>query len=89
VTEYAELPAPALEVRRGDDALRVHGRFPTYTRPNGTGPLYTGRVYELDVTAEQGRALADGWAAAEGRLFLGAGSTESVDEGVSVLRVGD
>ena len=68
VAEYAELPSPALRVTREDAGWRLHGRFPTYTRPRGTGPQYTGRVYELDVAVEPGRTLSDGWSAASGVL---------------------
>jgi len=46
-TEYAELPTPALTVTNDGDGLRIDGRFPTYVRPGGTPPDWTGRVYRL------------------------------------------
>jgi hypothetical protein len=70
-TEYADLPAPALTVTREGDALRLAGRFPTYTRPTGTPPAYTGRVYDLSVAAAPDGPLRDGEAPAAGTLFLG------------------
>ncbi len=70
-TEYAELPAPALTVSREGDALRLAGRFPTYTRPAGTPPAYTGRVYDLSVAVAPDGPLRDGEAPAAGTLFLG------------------
>jgi hypothetical protein len=70
-TEYADLPTPALGVTREGDALRLAGRFPTYTRPAGTPPVYTGRVYDLSVTVAPRAPLRDGEAPAEGALFLG------------------
>jgi hypothetical protein len=71
VPEYADLPSPALTVTGDDDGLRLSGRFPTYTRPNGTPPLYTGRVYELEITLRLGRASSPGRPAASGELVLG------------------
>jgi hypothetical protein len=46
-TEYAELATPALTVTDDGDGLRIDGRFPTYVRPSGTAPEWTGRVYRL------------------------------------------
>jgi hypothetical protein len=74
--EYADLPTPALGVTRDGDALRLTGRFPTYTRPSGTPAAYTGRVYPLSVTVAPATAPEDGEAPAEGALFLG---TERAD----------
>ena len=70
-TEYADLPTPALGVTRDGDALRLTGRFPTYTRPTATPPAYTGRVYDLTVTVAPAAPLRGGEAPAEGTLFLG------------------
>jgi hypothetical protein len=67
--EYAELAAPALEVAREGDGLRISGRFPTYLRPNGSGPEWTGRSYALTITVAPGRMDRD----ARGVLELGAG----------------
>ncbi|WP_448627024.1 hypothetical protein [Geodermatophilus sp. URMC 64] len=89
LTEYADLPAPALAVTRSGEGLRLSGRFPTYTRPNGTGPVYTGRVYALTVTVRPERELTDRWTAASGEFVLGEGRAESVDDpAVSAVRAG-
>ena len=79
-TEYADLPSPALTVTREGRDLRLTGRFPTYTRPVGTAPAYTGRVYELTVTVTPAGPVRDGVAPAAGTLFLGTDRAESVDE---------
>ncbi|MGY1652114.1 hypothetical protein [Geodermatophilus sp. SYSU D01119] len=86
--EYADLPAPALGVTRDGDALRLAGRFPTYTRPNGTPPAYTGRVYDLSVTVAPAEPPRGGEAPAEGTLFLGTDRAESLpDPSLSRIRV--
>jgi hypothetical protein len=81
VPEYADLPAPALQVTRAGDGVRLHGRFPTYVRPAGGEPVYTGRVYELAVTLHPGQELSDRWTAASGELSLGRARAESVADG--------
>jgi hypothetical protein len=87
-TEYADLPTPALGVSRDGDALRLSGRFPTYTRPAGTPPVYTGRVYDLSVTVAPAARLRDGEAPAEGALFLGTERAVSLDDpALSRIRV--
>ncbi|MGY1623486.1 hypothetical protein ACI789_14920 [Geodermatophilus sp. SYSU D00965] len=88
-TEYADLPSPALTVTREGDDVRLTGRFPTYTRPIGTAPAYTGRVYELTVTVSPAAEVRHGRAAAEGTLFLGTDRATTVDApGVNVVRYG-
>jgi hypothetical protein len=79
-TEYADLPSPALTVTRDGEDLRLTGRFPTYTRPIGTAPAYTGRVYDLAVTVSPAGPVREGTAPAEGTVFLGTDRAESVDE---------
>ncbi len=81
-TEYADLPTPALTVTRDGDALRLAGRFPTYTRPTGTPPAYTGRVYDLSVVAAPAGRLRDGEAPADGTMFLGTERAAAVDDPV-------
>ena len=86
-TEYADLPSPALTVTRDGEDLRLTGRFPTYTRPIGTAPAYTGRVYDLSVTVSPVGPVRDGTARAEGTVFLGTDRAESVGEpGLDVVR---
>jgi hypothetical protein len=71
-TEYADLATPALVVRREGGAVQISGRFQTYLRPNGTPPVSTGRVYELELTVEPvGDARRDSWVPATGVLDLG------------------
>ncbi len=64
-TEYADLPTPALTVEDDGGGLRISGRFPTYVRPSGSAPEWTGRVYPLAVHV---RPDGDG---ATGTLHLG------------------
>jgi hypothetical protein len=88
LTEHADLPAPALAVTRDGDALRFTGRFPTYTRPAGTPPAYTGQVYDLTVTLAPAGALRHGEAPAVGTLFLGTERAEALaDPRLSRIRV--
>jgi hypothetical protein len=87
-TEYADLPSPALRVTRDGDALRLTGGFPTYARPSGTPPAYTGRVYDLTVTVAPDGPVADGEASAGGALFLGTARAEALpDPLLSRIRV--
>jgi hypothetical protein len=86
-TEYADLPSPALTVSRDGAELRLSGRFPTYTRPVGTAPVYTGRVYDLAVTVSPAGAVRNGQAPAEATLFLGTDRVGTLDEpGLNVVR---
>ncbi len=86
-TEYADLPSPALSVTREGRDLRLAGRFPTYTRPIGTAPGYTGRVYDLAVTVSPAGPVRDGAAPAAGTLFLGTDRAASVDApGLNAVR---
>ena len=49
-TQYAELGTPALTVTSDGNGLRIDGRFPTYRRPAGSPPEWTGQAYRLSVT---------------------------------------
>jgi hypothetical protein len=73
-TEYAELPTPALAISEDSDGLRISGRFPTYVRPSGSPPAWTGRVYPLTVHVQP-----DG-DDATGTLHLGTDRAASVDD---------
>lgn len=87
-TEYADLPSPALRVTRDGDDLRLTGRFPTYARPSGTPPAYTGRVYDLTVTVTPTGPARNGDAPAGGALFLGTERAEALrDPLLSRIRV--
>jgi hypothetical protein len=88
-TEYADLSGPGLTVVREGGGLRIAGRFPTYLRPNGTAPAWTGRTYELTVTAGPRSGDADDeWSPATGTLRLGPDRT-SADPERSRLRHGN
>jgi hypothetical protein len=90
VTEYADLPAPALHVSHDGTHLSMQGRFPTYVRPNGTAPHYTGHVYALTVGARAGDRLRQGVFAADGVLTLGGQTARSSGRApLDVLRRGD
>jgi hypothetical protein len=59
--EFADLATPQLAVvRENNGSLRLSGRFATYTRPNGSPPEYTGRVYALEFRVGSGRTTAAG-----------------------------
>ncbi len=80
VTEYADLPSPALAVTGDDGSVRLSGRFPTYVRPNGSPPVWTGRVYEIGVRAAPvDGGPAEGWVRAEGEIRLGSGQAPTLD----------
>jgi hypothetical protein len=87
-TEYADLPSPALTVTDDDGRIRLTGRFPTYVRPNGSPPVWTGRVYELGVRAAPvDGEPAEGWVRADGEIRLGSGQAATLDgPDVTVLR---
>jgi hypothetical protein len=90
VTEHAELTGPALEATVRDGAVRLSGRFPTFVQSPGAPREWTGRAYELTVTAAPtaGRAR-DGWQPAAGRLRWGTERSESTgDPAVNRLRAG-
>src|SRR3954447_3092312 len=73
-TEYAELRCPDLALTDHGAGLLVAGRFATETRPNGSPPVPTGRVYGLRIrVAPAGPPAEAGWRPAEGVLELGAG----------------
>ena len=88
LTEYADLSSPALTVTGEDGTVRLAGRFPTYLRPNGSPPVWTGRVYEFAVRAAPvDGEPAEGWVPAEGEIRLGSGAAPTLDDaGVMVLR---
>jgi hypothetical protein len=81
VTQYADLPAPALRASGDGKELRIGGRFPAYTRPNGSVPVYTGHVYELKVTITPGRRIDPRRHVAHGVLTLGGETTPSTGTG--------
>ena len=73
-TELAEQPTPALSVTEDGDGLRIAGRFPTYVRPTGTPPEWTGRVYQLAI-----RIAPDG-DGVTGSLHLGTERAEALTD---------
>lgn len=75
LTEYADLPSPDLQAARTDDGVRLTGSFPTYTRPNGSPPVATGRSYALAVQVQ------DRGGSVSGTLQLGDGSAAAVPGG--------
>lgn len=71
LTEYADLPTPALELREVAGEFELSGDFETYTRPNGSSPVYTGRSYPITVEAGPDGRAEDGTAPLVGDLELG------------------
>jgi hypothetical protein len=87
LTEYADLAGPDLRVGRDGDRLQVAGLFPTYTRPNGSAPAYTGRAYQLTATVSPDGSVRGARAAATGVVRIGLGSAASTPvPGVNVLQ---
>jgi len=89
LTEYADLAAPDLEVGRDGDDLRISGNFPTYLRPNGSAPAWTGRAYDLTVRIEPRSGDPDeGWVPASGVLALGDDRARTTGQDGDELRFG-
>ena len=90
VTQYADLPTPALRISHDGTHLSMQGRFPTYVRPNGTAPHYTGNVYALTIGARAADRLGRGIFEADGVLTLGDRTARSSGRApLDVLRRGD
>ena len=51
-TEFADLRTPSLRVDRAGGRLTFSGRTPTYLRPDGAPPVWTGHSYDLTVTVD-------------------------------------
>jgi hypothetical protein len=77
VTEFGDLALPALPTSSDGKSLLVRGRVPTYTHPNGSGPVSTGRVYDVTLTVSPGRRLGPSRYVAEGVLTLGSGTART------------
>lgn len=88
ITEYADLAAPALALTGDDGTIRLSGRFPTYVRPNGSPPVWSGRIYEFTARAAPLRGEpSEGWVRARGEIRLGDGRAPTLDgPAVRVLR---
>lgn len=71
LTEYADLATPGLRVGWDGDRLDVVGLFPTYIRPKGSPPAFTGRSYQLAATVTPEGAARNGQAPATGVLRIG------------------
>lgn len=79
-TEHAELRPPELEVTRSGGGLSFGGRFPTSTRPTGSGPEPTGRSYPVEVSIRGESDLCSGRRSpADGVLVLGTREAASVE----------
>lgn len=90
LTEFADLPAPALELREVDGEFSLTGTFATYTRPNGSAPVYTGRSYPITVQAGPDGRVRDGRAPAAGELELGGATTPTTaDRTANQLQLSD
>lgn len=86
-TEYADLADPGLQVSRDGDRVELTGRFATYTRPNGTAPVYTGRTYQLAASFTPDGPVRDGAAPATGVVRIGLDIAPAVaDPGVNRLQ---
>ncbi|MCZ2823802.1 MULTISPECIES: hypothetical protein [unclassified Modestobacter] len=87
ITEYADLAGPELQVARDGDRIELTGLFPTYTRPNGSAPSYTGRAYRLAASIAPDGPRQEGMAPATGVVRIGLDSAATApDRGVSRLQ---
>ncbi|MCZ2849973.1 hypothetical protein [Modestobacter sp. VKM Ac-2978] len=87
ITEYADLASPELQVTRDGDRIELAGLFPTYTRPNGSAPSYTGRAYQLAASIAPDGPRRDGTTPATGVVRIGLDSaTTAPERGVSRLQ---
>ncbi|MCZ2816424.1 hypothetical protein [Modestobacter sp. VKM Ac-2984] len=87
ITEYADLASPALQVTRDGDRIELSGLFPTYTRPNGSAPSYTGRAYQLAASIAPDGPRREGTTPAAGVVRIGLDSAATApDRGVTRLQ---
>jgi hypothetical protein len=87
--EYAQLAAHDLGLRTNGDGFRVSGAFSTSRRPNGSAPVSTGRVYEIEVdVAPRDGSLDEGGEPATGRLRLGGEQVGTSPEGPAEISSG-
>jgi hypothetical protein len=88
LTEYADLAGPQLQISRDDERIELVGLFPTYTRPNGSAPSYTGRAYQLAATITADGPEHHGQAPAAGVVRIGLDSAPTTaDRGVNLLQL--
>ncbi|WP_166486594.1 hypothetical protein [Blastococcus saxobsidens] len=89
LVEHADLGPSDLRVERRGDRLTLRGRAATVTRPAGSAPEPTGRVYALELTvAPRGEPAEDGTRKAAGELRLGTGTAPVLTDR-STLRRGN
>ncbi|WP_299952257.1 hypothetical protein [uncultured Modestobacter sp.] len=81
LTEYADLGGPQLQLTRDGDRIELVGLFPTYTRPNGSAAVYTGRAYQLAATIAPAGPRRDGSAPAAGVVRIGLDSAPTTADG--------
>ncbi|MGY5882744.1 hypothetical protein [Modestobacter lacusdianchii] len=87
LTEYADLASPQLQLTRDGDRVELVGLFPTYTRPNGSAPVYTGRAYQLAATIAPVGPQENGSTPAAGVVRIGLDSAPTTDDaGVNRLQ---
>jgi hypothetical protein len=88
LTEYADLAGPQLQVGRDGDRIDLVGLFPTYTRPNGSAPAFTGRAYQLTAAIAASGPAANGSAPAAGVVRIGPDSAPTTtDPGVNLVQL--
>ncbi|MCZ2806508.1 hypothetical protein O2W18_15465 [Modestobacter sp. VKM Ac-2983] len=87
ITEYADLASPELQVTRDGDRIELTGLFPTYTRPNGSAPSYTGRAYQLTASIAPDGPRRESTTPATGVVRIGLDSAATApDRGVTRLQ---
>lgn len=69
--EFGDLASPALRMTSDGDRLVFTGRVPTYLRPDGAPPVWTGRTLDVTVTVDLPDPTGDGPLPAGGSVTIG------------------
>jgi hypothetical protein len=69
--EFGDLASPALRTAADGDRRVFTGRIPTYLRPDGAPPVWTGRVLDVTVTVDLPGPSGDAPLPAGGSVTIG------------------
>lgn len=76
--EFGDLASPALRMTSDGDRLVVTGRVPTYLRPDGAPPVWTGHTRDVTVTVDLPERSGDGPPHAGGSVTIGEGTAPAL-----------
>ena len=80
--EHGSLGPDEVRLERDGDRWLVEGRLATSLPSGGSGPVPTGRAYDLELTVSPGDGSPEaGWRSAVGRLRLGTGTSTTIEVG--------